>query len=70
MAGNPVRLLKIREVCSLVGLSRASIYVQMRKGRFPRPIYPAPNAPRWPLDEIAEYLDGLRAQRDAPQHAA
>ena len=67
IAHNPpdVILLKVREVMARVGLSRPSIYARMAAGAFPRPIYPAPRAPRWRSDEIAEWIERLSADRAA-----
>ncbi len=62
---NELILLSVREVCRRVGLSRPSIYTRMAAGRFPRPIYPAPRAPRWRSDEIAEWIERLSAERAA-----
>ena len=62
---NELILLSVREVCRRVGLSRPSIYKRMGAGRFPRPIYPAPRAPRWRSDEIAEWIERLSAERVA-----
>lgn len=62
--GAAVSLLTIAQVGRLVGLSRPAIYVAMKRG-FPRPVYPAPRAPRWRSDEIAAYIERLTATRAA-----
>ena len=60
-----VSLLPIRDVMRRVGLARVTIYSRMAKGAFPRPCYPAPRAPRWRSDEIADYIERLSAARAA-----
>ena len=65
-----ITLLPVAEVCRRVGLSRPSIYRAMATGKFPKPTYPAPRAPRWRSDEIETYIDDLSAARgDEPQAA-
>ena len=56
-------LLRVREVMRRVALSRPTIYSRMAKGAFPRPIYPAPRAPRWRSDEIEIWIERLSAER-------
>ena len=57
----PVNLLRIRDVCARVGLCRTTIYDKMAAGSFPKPVYPAPGAPRWRSDTIAAYIEALGA---------
>lgn len=66
-------MIRLRELCTLVGRARATIYRDMQAGTFPRPVVLGPNARGWPLSEIerwqAERIDardtgadvGLRA---------
>ena len=65
MAENEMRLLRIRDVMQKVGLSRPSVYKRMAIGNFPKPIYPAPRAPRWRSDEVDEWIAELSAARAA-----
>ena len=53
---SPDRLLRRTEVERRIGLSRATIYRQMRQGTFPEPIKVGPNAVRWPESEIEEWI--------------
>ena len=50
------RLLARGQVESMTGLSRSSIYREMRAGRFPLPLKVGPRAVRWPASEIAAWL--------------
>ena len=60
-----VALLKIHEVMARVGLSRSVIYVKLRAGKFPAPVYPAKKAPRWRTDAITTWIEGLPEDRAA-----
>ena len=50
------RLLPRREVESMTGLSRTSIYRLMRLGRFPEPLRVGPKAVRWNEEELVSWL--------------
>ena len=61
------RLMTRSEVEDLTGLSRSTVYKQMRSGGFPLPVKIG-RAVRWRHDEIATWIDGLpRATGDLPQ---
>jgi len=49
-------ILRRREVQARTGLSRASIYLAMKEGRFPRPIKLGLRAVGWVESEIEEWL--------------
>ena len=66
----PVSLLKIGAVMQRSGLARVTIYKRMAAGTFPRPVYPAPRAPRWRSDEIASWIERLSAEREDQGAAA
>lgn len=57
------RLLRRPEVEAITGLSRSSIYAQMEKGDFPKPVKLGPRAVAWPESRIeawlAEKLEGV-----------
>lgn len=55
---SPPRLLRRREVEARTGLSRTSIYRNMRNGSFPAPIRVGPRAVRWLEQEIEAWLAG------------
>ena len=50
------RLLPRREVESMTGLSRTSIYRLMRLGQFPEPVRVGPKAVRWSEEELVSWL--------------
>ena len=51
------RLLRRREVEGLTGLSRASIYRLMRRGRFPLPVRVSARAVRWKASDITIWIE-------------
>ena len=50
------RLLRRRQVEEITGLARSSIYRQMDRGSFPRPVRVGPSAVRWRESDIAAWL--------------
>ena len=51
-----MRLLTLREVCEMTGLSRSSIYAMMAAGEFPRPIRIGARAVRWYENEVRAFI--------------
>ena len=51
-----LRIIKLPEVLSLTGLSRASIYEKMNLGSFPRTVKLGGRSVGWYEREIAEWL--------------
>jgi prophage regulatory protein len=45
-------LLRLRQVCEYLGISRSTIYNLMSKERFPRPVRLGPATVRWSIDDI------------------
>ena len=50
------RLLRLKEVEQMVGLSRTSIYRHMDSGDFPHPVRVGPRAVRWRLRDIEQWM--------------
>ena len=59
------RILRAREVTSMTGLSRSSIWRREREGTFPKGVPLGPRSKGWFLDEIQEFVEALHARRDA-----
>ena len=57
-------LLTLADVCERTALSKFTIYRKVAKGQFPKPIYPAARSPRWPSDEISDWIDSLMDARE------
>ncbi|MDF2143142.1 AlpA family transcriptional regulator [Paenirhodobacter sp. CAU 1674] len=58
-------ILRRPEVQSRTGLGRSTIYAMMTAGTFPKPIKLGAKAVGWPESEIAAWLEGRKAERDA-----
>ena len=50
------KLLRVREVCEVTGLSRASVYRFLAGGVFPRPIHIGERSPRWRSETIESWI--------------
>lgn len=50
------RMLRLRAVTDRTGLSKATLYRLIKKGRFPEPVRLTERAVRWPEEEIDEWL--------------
>ena len=63
------RLLRLRDVLIIVGLSRAHVYNLVKQGLFPRPIALGSNCARWVHSEVQAWVDAsIAAARLRPSH--
>lgn len=53
------RLLRLRDVAHLVGLSKATIYRRIRAGEFPPPVSAGGHSVRWKASTIEAWMAGL-----------
>ncbi len=53
------RILRLREVMRLTGLSKTTIHRRYRDGTFPRPLRLGPQSIGWRRAEILEWLESL-----------
>jgi prophage regulatory protein len=60
---NPIRILRLPEVISRVGLRRASIYQRMMRSDFPKQITLGPRAVGWLESEIDAWLAARVSER-------
>ena len=51
------KMLKVKHVTELTGLSRTTIWRACRSGKFPLPLELSPNLIAWPASEIDEWLE-------------
>ena len=58
----PERLMPIREIERLLGRSRASIYRDIKRNAFPRPIKVG-HSSRWPVSDLREFIGHRVASR-------
>jgi len=50
------RLLRLRDVLAIVGMSRAHVYNLIKQGIFPRPIALGSNCARWVQSEVQAWV--------------
>ena len=56
----PSRILRLRSVVDLVGLSRSTIYKRVSEGKFPKPLSLGGHAVGWRESEVQEWLATLK----------
>ena len=61
------RLLRLADVCPMVGLGKTSIYDLMKKGRFPVRIKFSARAAMWPESAVMAWIQATAAQAQATQ---
>jgi Predicted transcriptional regulator len=59
------RVLRLPEVLSLMGISRATFYRGVKSGKYPRPLHPSERVSAWPLEEIEALLRKLALRRNS-----
>lgn len=52
----PQRLLRLPDVCAIVGLGKSSIYEGVKAGTFPAPVKLSRRAVCWPLASIEGWI--------------
>jgi prophage regulatory protein len=60
------RILRRRQVEDFCGLSRSSLYEQIAKGQFPKPIQISARSVGWLADEVRAWQERQAALRAAP----
>jgi prophage regulatory protein len=63
------RVLRIAEVEAVTGMARTQIYDGVTNGRFPKPVPLGDRARGWLSDEVAQWVAGRIAARDANKEA-
>lgn len=64
------RLLRIREVLRLCGLSRATLYREIKLHAFPAPVKLSARSVGWLQEDVAQWLEARIAQRGSAYDAA
>ena len=59
MANDSSRLLNVREVCAMLGISPSTLRWLIRKGLFRPPVKPSPGTSIWPKEYVDDYVSGL-----------
>jgi len=60
------KLIRRPEVQELTGLSTSTLYEQMKRGDFPRPLRISARAVAWRLADINTWLDALQTSLERP----
>ena len=55
----PSSLIRLSEVCNVVGLSRSTIYLRLSKRQFPQPVRIGPRSVRWRMEDIEDWTAGF-----------
>lgn len=63
------RLMRIREVLQLCGLSRATLYREIKLRTFPAPVKLSARSVGWLQDDVMQWLEARIAQRGPAFHA-
>jgi len=63
-----ITFLKLPEVCRKTGLSRSTVYKQIKAGTFPKQIKLTEHSSAWIASEIQEWANDVVAQRDLVSH--
>ena len=58
------RLIKLKEVLTITGLSRSHTYALAQRGEFPRPVKLTERSSAWVQAEVLNWIDSRIAQRD------
>jgi prophage regulatory protein len=58
---NEERMLRLKELIKVVGLSRSTIYALIANNKFPKPIHLTPHTSVWRLSVINSWIDEREA---------
>ncbi len=53
----PIKIYRIDEVCAITGLTKSSIYKQIRLARFPAGVKITDRSIGWPSNQIENWLE-------------
>ena len=59
-----IKLLKLKDVLAITGLSRSYVYALAQQGIFPKPVKLSERASAWIEAEIEAWIEGRVALRD------
>jgi len=63
------RLMRIRKVLQLSGLSRATLYREIKSHAFPAPVKLSSRSVGWLQDDVTQWLEARITQRGPAYHA-
>ena len=50
------KFIKLKSVVAITGLSRSTIYLQIQKGQFPKPVKLSQRSSAWVESEVEEWI--------------
>ena len=59
-----MKLLKIKNVIALTGLSRSHLYALAQSGQFPKPVKLSERSSAWLESEVLDWIESRIAQRN------
>lgn len=59
------KLLRLPDVLEMVPLCRSQLYIEMERGRFPKPIKISNRANAWIHSEVVAFVDARIAERES-----
>jgi prophage regulatory protein len=57
------KVLRLKAVMEMTGMSRSTIYLYIEKGMFPKPIKLGQRAVGWPLVEVTDWIQSRQNAR-------
>lgn len=57
---NPDRLIRLRDVVTRVGMSKATIYRKIALGEFPKPVGVGGQSVRWRESTVVDWIASLK----------
>ncbi len=67
VASTQCRLIRIREVLKICGLSRATLYRSIKMEEFPASVQLSPRSVGWLYDEVIAWVNARVHRRDSKQ---
>ena len=64
---NGSKILRLPQVCELVGLGRSTVYAKLAEGTFPVPVRLGPRAVGWRTRDILAWLEDSEREWDPSQ---
>ena len=64
LRGSKLNILKLRQVTDKAAISRSSLYAKVKQGMFPAPVKLGERASGWIEDEIDEWIEQRKLERE------
>jgi prophage regulatory protein len=60
---NEAGFFRLKDILELMGISKSTLYLKIKKGEFPEPIKIGPRISAWYRRDIYEYIDNLASAK-------